>query len=443
MTVPRNARSSTGYMAIDFGTSNSAAALPGKDGSVELVELEPGRPTMPTAVFYTADPDADGADKLFGRAAIAAYVDGVDGRLMRSLKSVLGSALVEQTTDVGRGRAVRHVDVVAGYLRHLRSRAEADAGREFRQVVLGRPVYFVDDDPARDAKAQATLEAAARAAGFDAVQFQFEPIAAALDLERSASREQAVLVADIGGGTSDFAVVRIGPLRRGRAERRSDILSSHGVHVAGTDFDRRVELAAILPWLGYRALGPPRRSEPPREVPSAVYFDLATWHLINTVYAPARVAELRALRSYYGNADHHRRLMCTVGRRLGHALAGAAEQAKIEAAAGDTAHIDLSAVEEGPASELSAASAAAALESDLGRIVDAALETLRRASLSPGALDVVYFTGGSTGLGALVERIGAALAPAGRVLGDRFASVAHGLGVHAALLHGGARAVGA
>ena len=154
-------------------------------------------------------------------------------------------------------------------------------------MVLGRPVFFVDDDAARDAQAQAALEAAARQVGFADIHFQYEPIAAAFDHERSIDHEEVVLVADIGGGTSDFSIVRVGPAR-GASSARDDILANHGVHIAGTDFDRRVELAAILPEFGYGAYGPSIAGAPAREVPSGVYFDLATWHLINTVYNPAR-----------------------------------------------------------------------------------------------------------------------------------------------------------
>jgi hypothetical protein len=144
------------------------------------------------------------------------------------------------------------------------------------------------------------------------VQFQYEPIAAAFDYERSIDREQIVLVADIGGGTSDFSVVRVGPERAARLDRKSDILANHGVHVAGTDFDRRVELMAILPQYGYGAYGPVIAGSPSREVPSGVYFDLATWHLINTVYSPGRVAELRGMRKFYGDPAHYERLMVVV-----------------------------------------------------------------------------------------------------------------------------------
>ena len=433
---------SSGFVAIDFGTSNSAVALPQGATGVRLVALEPGQPTMPTAVFYRADtpPQQLEAERLYGRAAVAAYVEGLDGRLMRSMKSILGSTLLDQSTDIGGGRSVRYRDVVTGYLQRLKMQAEAEAGQVLNRVVLGRPVFFVDDDAERDAQAQAALETAARQVGFTEVQFQYEPIAAALDHESTIGSEQLVLVADIGGGTSDFSLVRVGPERakrgRGRAQRRDDILGNHGVHLAGTDFDRHVELASILPLLGYRTLRPAKPGEAAREVPSGVYFDLATWHLINTVYAPARIAELRSMKSWYADARHHARLMNTVQEKLGHALAAAAEQAKIDVATHGHAHIDLDMLEKGLSAALQVDQAAASIEADLQRIVVAAAETARRAGVKPGQVDVLYFTGGSTGLQPLVDRIAAGFPGAERVQGDRFASVAQGLGLHARAVFG-------
>ncbi|MFN0183767.1 MAG: Hsp70 family protein [Aquabacterium sp.] len=426
-----------GFCAIDFGTSNSGIALPQGDG-VALVPLEPGQPTMPTAVFYQVEGLAahEAPRRHYGRGAIAAYVDGVEGRLMRSMKSVLGSSLVDQSTEVGAGHAVRYLDVVSHYLRHLKERAETAAAAPLRRVVLGRPVFFVDDDPVRDAAAQAALERAARSVGFDEVRFQYEPIAAALDHEARIDAEQIVLVADIGGGTSDFSLLRLSPAGRLRTDRRNDILASHGVHVAGTDFDRHLELSQVLPPLGYGGRGPQRADRTTREVPSRVYHDLATWHLINTVYAPARVAELRGMRDFYGDIRQHQRLMTAVQGRLGHALIARAEAAKIGLTDAAQVRIDLGAVEAGLDATLDEATAMAALEPDLARIDAAALETLRLAGWDAARVDTLYLTGGSTGLKRLAARLSALMPGARRVQGDRFASVAQGLGLYARRLFG-------
>ena len=435
MTVP-SAASTSDVCAIDFGTSNSAVALPGAGGSaVRLVPLEGDAVTMPTAVFYfTEGPETDGPPRAFGRAAVASYVEGLDGRLMRSMKSILGSTLAEQRTDVGGGRAVAYVDVIAGYLLHLKRRAEAAAGGPLRRVVMGRPVRFVDDDDARDVQAQATLADAARRVGFEEVHFQFEPIAAAFDYEQACPREERVLVADIGGGTSDFCVVRVGPGRHERADRADDLLAHHGVHIAGTDFDRHLELATVLRPLGYGAMGPSVAGAPPREVPSKVYFDLATWHLINTVYSPQRVLELRGMKGFYGDVAHHRRLMTVLEERLGHDLAARAEAAKIalsDARPGEVLPIDLSLVERGLQATLSDAQCEAALAHDIARIAEAADETLRRAGIARDAVDALYFTGGSTGLRRLTDALALRFPNARPVVGERFASVATGLGLSA------------
>ncbi len=446
--------------AIDFGTSNSAICLPQASG-VRLVDLEAGYRTMPTAAFYSIEGLAGHEDPhvYYGRAAVGAYVTGQEGRLMRSMKSILGSTLANQATDVGGGRALPYLDVVSGYLRHLKTLAEREAGQALSKVVLGRPVFFVDDDPQRDASAQAALTKAARSVGFTDISFQFEPIAAALDYESSIADEQVVMVADIGGGTSDFSLVRVSPKRRLGVDRKDDILANHGVHIAGTDFDRQIELKQILPTCGLGALGPTGR-----EVPSKIYFDLATWHLINTTYGPARLLELVQMKTFYANPAHHRRLLTVIKERLGHALIGMAEAAKIETAnlatdpsqpnsqegadpalatparaqfgADRTIGIDLGLVESGLAVLIAEQDVVGALDADLDRIALAADETLKQAGLSRDKVSALYFTGGSTGLLPLAQRIATGFPAAKIVRGDRFASVATGLGLHAQRVFG-------
>jgi hypothetical chaperone protein len=444
------------FCAIDFGTSNSAIAIPapGAQPLMRLVPLEGQHLTMPTAVFYCTDSDdlptgvhrfdASGAQielpRTFGRAAVQAYIDGYEGRLMRSMKSILGTAMVDQTTEVGNGLGVKYLDIITGYLRHLRHKAheaqhaQGSGGQPLTRVVMGRPVFFIDDDAERDAQAQASLAAAAHAVGFEDVAFQYEPIAAAFDHEQHLDHEELVLVADIGGGTSDFSVVRVGPQRASKLDRRSDILANHGVHVAGTDFDRRVSLAAIMPNLGYGAFGPSLQGQPPRPVPSRVYFDLTTWHLINTVYQPQRVAELKAMGDFYGDVRHHQRLLKVVAERLGHALIGEAEAAKIAVAAGGHCAIDLHLIEKSLSQPFDDVQAEQALHDDLARIIACAHETVQQAGIKASDIGALFFTGGSTGLKLLTDQLEAAFPTARAVRGDRLASVATGLGLHAARL---------
>ncbi len=428
LSAPDSPRASAHLCAIDFGTSNSAVAIPNGRGVVELVPLEGAATSMPTAVFFSAE---DGS-RSFGRAAIQAYVDGYEGRLMRSIKSILGSDLMDRTTEVGPGITAKYVDVVIAYLRELKRKAEAHVGHEITRAMIGRPVFFVDGDAARDTRAQATLAEAAAVVGFSEVQFQYEPIAAALDFEQTLDAETLVLVADIGGGTSDFSVVRVGPVAARRASRADDILANHGVHVAGTDFDREVNVAAIMPALGFGApTGKNAGQGGPSRVPSATYFDLATWHLINTVYTPNRLIEIRHMASMYADIRLHRRLLTVVEKRLGHALAALAEAAKISVAETGAAAIDLSIVEEALVSSFTAAQQRDALANDMRKIVVAASEAIRLAGVRPNEIGALYFTGGSTGFNALADAIAQAAPHARRVAGDRYASVVTGLGVHA------------
>ncbi|MFM0207978.1 Hsp70 family protein [Paraburkholderia sediminicola] len=414
------------YCAIDFGTSNSAVAVP--DGAaLKLAPVEGAYTTLPTAVFFNTDENT----REFGRSALAAYIDGFDGRLMRSMKSILGSPLAENSTDLGDGSAIKYTDIIAIFVDHLKRSAEKSIGGPISRAVLGRPVFFVDDDPRADQMAQQQLEAAARSAGLREIHFQYEPIAAAFDYESHLTEEGLVLVADIGGGTSDFSLVRVGPERMKRVERKDDVLAHHGVHVAGTDFDRRVELVTILRELGYQTLDPEGR-----EIPNRIYFDLATWHLINTVYAPKRVSELALMRHLFTQVKHHDRLMRVVERRLGHALAAHAEEAKIGVAAGGETVIDLDEVEDDLRLAFDEAQLIKAGQDETQRIVQAARDTVQAAGVAPRDVNAIYFTGGSTGLAFLSGALAAAFPDAKAVFGDRLASVATGLGIHARRLFG-------
>jgi len=407
-----------GTLGLDFGTSNSAMAFVGADGLARAVPLEGEEPMLPTAVFFNAEERSI----HFGREAIALYLTGLDGRLMRSLKSLLGSSLLEEQTRVPEGM-VNFRDVIARFIREMRERASRRLGQDVRRVIVGRPVHFVDEDPQRDARAQQALVQAATQAGFEEVSLELEPIAAAFDYERRIRRETVVLIVDIGGGTSDFTVVRLGPERALRKDRRSDILATAGVHIGGTDYDRRISLERVMPLLGLRHTGASGR-----EVPSGVFFGLSTWHLINWLYTPAAMRRAEDLRVDYADQRLHERLMKVLRLRLGHRIAAEVEQAKIRTSVSDApTAIDLSFVEQGIAPPLAAGDTARDLASLLHDVVACGHECVRRAGLKPGGLDGLYLTGGSSALRPFQQLLRREFPRSELIVGDLFGGVASGL----------------
>lgn len=405
-------------IGIDFGTSNSAVAAVGADGTARLLPLEGGATTLPTAVFFNAE------DKTvhFGRDAIALYLAGTEGRLMRSLKSLLGSSLMQEHTAIGWGE-LRFQDIISRFLGELAERARATLPALSPRVVLGRPVHFVDDAPDRDRQAQEALEQAALAAGFQEVAFELEPIAAAFDYERRLSHEALALIVDVGGGTSDFSVVRLGPDRMQHADRSADVLATSGVHIGGTDFDRRLNVSHVMPLFGLGHTGPHGR-----QVPNAIFLDLATWHLINFQYAPRVISRVQALRADYSDPQLHDRLMTVLRERLGHRLASDVEQAKIACSTHDeAARIALDEVEPGLAAFLTPAQMADELEDLLAKVVDCAQECVRLAGIEGRGPDAIYLTGGSSALKTLQDGLVARLPGIPLVQGDLFGGVAAGL----------------
>ena len=410
---------------IDFGTSNSTVGWI-RPGAPSLLALEDGKPVLPSAVFFNADEDSI----AYGRAALAQYLDGFDGRLMRSLKSLLGSNLVDAHTEV-QGRALRFRDLVASFIGELKHRAQEQAGRGFEQAVFGRPVRFVDDDDAADRKAQDTLEEIARQVGFRDVSFQFEPIGAALHYENTLSKEELVLVADIGGGTADFSLVRLSPQRARREDRRDDLLGNAGIHIGGTDFDRALSLECVMPLLGHRS-----RMKSGADVPSSIYFQLATWHLINFAYHRLVWAELQDIARDALERQSLDRLCRLVSRREGHWLALGVEQAKIDLSGQPQALLQLDRIDAGLACTFTREAFTQATQVLVEKIADCVDKLPAQAGVRREAIDTVYFTGGASGVPQLRARIAAGFPAARCVEGDLHGSIGAGLALEAARRYG-------
>jgi len=403
---------------LDFGTSNSAIGIV-RGNAPALAPVDGERTMIPSAVFFDYE---NKGRVLFGSEAIATYIEHHDGRLMRALKSILGSPLIDEKTALG-SRMVPLTEVVEIFVRHLKAKAEAFAGRELTAVVHGRPVRFVENDDAADARAQRVLEDIAHRIGFRDVAFVYEPIAAAYHYEETVSREELVLIADIGGGTSDFSVIRIGPDRRMRADRSDDVLANRGVRIGGTDFDSLLSLDAVMPLLG---LGT-HLIEKNLPMPSSLYFELATWATINFAYTYANERMVAELAAGASEPEKVARLLAVLKHRLGHRIAFAVEDAKIALSdAGGTA-LPLGFIERNLSVIATRGGFDSAIRAKTDRLHETARACVADAGLSPDAIDTAFFTGGSSLVPAVRSAIQRAVPSARPATGSDFLSVALGL----------------
>ncbi|MES2128204.1 MAG: Hsp70 family protein [Pseudomonadota bacterium] len=405
---------------VDFGTSNSTVGWV-RPGQSSLLALEDGKATLPSVVFFNADDD----EVSYGRAALAGYLAGYEGRLMRSLKSLLGTSLIDGQTEVA-GRALPFRMLLSHFIGEVKRRAEVAAQREFTSAVFGRPVFFIDDSSSADRSAQDTLEEVARAVGFKDIAFQYEPIAAAFDYEAQIRREELVLIVDIGGGTSDFSLVRLSPERARLAERRDDILATGGVHIGGTDFDKYLSLATVMPLLGYGT-----RMNNGSEIPSSYFFNLATWHTINQAYTKKTWTQLADVVRDAQEPAKLARLQNLIDERAGHWLALQVEAGKIALSDAPDATLVLERLAPPHTLQLLRSEFDQAIDHLVGDIERTVGQLLLDAGVAADAVDTVFFTGGSSGVRMLRERVGALLPKAQKVEGDLFGSIGAGLALDA------------
>jgi hypothetical chaperone protein len=411
------------HCGVDFGTTNSTVGLCAPGGAPHLIPLEGEQVTIPSALFFSIE---DGSVH-FGRSAVHEYMDGAEGRFMRALKSILGTSLMKETTQVGRDR-MTFQGLIARFLRNLRERLETQHGEMPEHVVLGRPVFFIDGNEEADRTAQDQLEAAARAEGFKHVEFQFEPVAAAMNFERELNAEALALVVDIGGGTSDFSVLRLSPERSRAADRRDDILSTSGVHVGGTDFDRQLNIARVMPNMGLGSL----TKDGKRHLPVWYFNDMATWHKINQLYTPRTMRDIQQLKREAAEPEKLDIYEHLLVHRSGHRLAAQVEKAKIELT--DAAEAEIMLKEPGlslavPVTRGEFDDASAEL---VGRIEIAVDDALAAAGVAAEAIDTVVMTGGGAQVPAVRRAAVTRFAHARIAQTDRFGAVGLGLAVDAA-----------
>ena len=409
------------YVAgIDFGTTNSAVAI--SDGGVpRMVEIEYGKDTIPTAMFF---PDKSG-DIYYGRDAQNQYTNGDGtGRFMRSIKRLLGTQIMRGGTVIN-GKMTDFETIIAYFIRHLKSKMDMSAGCPIEHVVMGRPVHFRDNDPSGDAQAQAELEKIARSVGFTHVAFQYEPIAAAFAHEQNLTSEKLAFVVDIGGGTSDFTVIRLSPARKLKLDRSDDVLANTGVRIGGNDFDKNLSLKTFMPQFG---LGTEYRSgDKTIKIPISPYISLSTWSSVNDVYNYKTLNMVRGYTVWGLEPEKINRLYEIIENRLGHKNLDYVENAKIALSAQDNYAVALDFLSDSPIIEINRDAFEESIKSDMEKIEKSVHECIANAGIKNTDIELVILTGGSTEIPYICRAMRSYFPHAELSSANRMASVGLGL----------------
>ncbi|MGR3636112.1 MAG: Hsp70 family protein [Shimia sp.] len=404
----------TRALGIDFGTSNSAAGFM-QDGQPRLIEFD-GQTTLPTTFFF----DFDSRKTLLGEPANQALLEGLEGRFMRALKRVLGTTLMHEKRQILNTR-VTFVDIIARFLRHIKTTSEAQTGLTFDHAISGRPVVFHATNDPREQQAEDDLRACYLAAGFSEVTFVAEPEAAAIADGALVDGDGIGLIVDIGGGTSDFSLFRT-------HEGTVDILANHGVRIGGTDFDRALSFAEVMPHLGKGSLlrdhfGPGRFP-----TPNAIFNDLATWEKIPFLYTAQTQRKVAEMLKQAEEPQKLSRLADVLRDELGHDIAFASEAGKI--AANGNANdplISLTTVESGLTIALPPAKLTEILSPFGDDMRQGVNDTLGIAGLKADQIDRVIYVGGSSLLTVVSDAVKTVTPNAAHSFSEVFTAVTDGL----------------
>ncbi|MBB5338863.1 Hsp70 family protein [Tunturiibacter gelidoferens] len=429
-------------LGIDFGTTNSSIAFTCDSSEVELVSFPSGAATTESfrSVLYLEQQRHASRTQIkgfTGPQAIEHYLHAEHkGRLIQSLKSYLTSRTLTGTEVFGRRYTIE--DLIARILTDLRLSAERQFGRPVRQATVGRPVRFVGAESVEDDDfAVQRLRKAFVHAGFESVEFEMEPIAAAYAYESTLDHDELILIGDFGGGTSDFSLLHVGPGVRARGRTAKDLLGNSGLGLAGDSFDARIVRKLVSPALGSDsfersyAQAPDRPASIIPAAPAWIYANLERWHYLSFLKTRNVAEILKSARARAQEPKKIEALINLIEEDLGYQLHQAVQRLKVDLSHHESAEfrfrdgsMDLVATVERTEFEGWIAEDLQSIE----RCVDTLLATSNIAALE---VDRVFLTGGTSFVPA-VRRIFESRFGASRVRsGNEFTSVARGLALRA------------
>lgn len=372
---------------IDFGTTNSAVSIVKPNHIPQLVPVEGDNVTMPTAIFF----EEETWKTSYGSEAVENYVNGTKGRFMRSMKRILGSNLMGVGTRINE-KPVKFEFILSKYLKNIKNKADTFAGQEIENVVMGRPVHFRDDDSRGDARAQDELRAIAQAVGYKNIEFQYEPIAAAFAHEASIPNETLACIVDIGGGTSDISVIKLGKKLQHKLDREDDILASTGVRIGGNDFDKNLSIKTFMPEFGMGTT----YGERSLTVPNHLYFSLSEWSSINGEYNYKNLNFVKKILAQSNDKERYGRLYELLDRQIAHSLLATVEATKMYLTEKEASNVTLKFMKEPFSVRANRADFESAMSQNINNISRSVHECVNQAQVKPEDIKMLILTGGST-----------------------------------------------
>jgi len=406
---------------IDFGTTNSALAIYDEE-SKEIHSTI----IIPSLIYFYYQYNAT-SDKNYvvGEEAITAYLqDGMRGRFIKSVKQILSKTSFTETRI--HNRKYNAADLVALILKELKDRADELTGQDCRKAVIGRPVFFDDDDVKKDTLAQTRLSKAAEIAGFEEVRFQFEPIGAAFAYEKSLEKKENVLVADLGGGTTDFTYLVLDPEKVGSKDRKNDMMASGGIYIGGDSFDSAFMWEKGTPYFGKHTQ---YEATPGKvlTVPKSLFANICSWEQMNFFNGLRIKKDIEDYYYFSGNDRLFKNLITLIENNLGYSVFQSIEKTKITLSNKDTTqfsyhNMDIEIEEEIPLNVYEQI-----IAKDVDRIANYLDHFMLQNDIDPKNIDSLFLTGGTSMVGSIQKLFKNRFPHVNLNSGDNFQSVAKGL----------------
>jgi hypothetical chaperone protein len=380
----------TDSLGIDFGTTNTVMARLRANGDIENLQFPfetSSDETLRTALSFHRDPT--GTTAAAGSRAVQQFIDDPwETRFLQSIKTFAASPQFTGTSIFAKRFSFE--DLMERFLDCAFDYAAGQLNGPPKRVVMGRPVAFAGSQP--DEKlAIARYDKALQNLGTTSITYVYEPVAAAYFYVRDITTPCTVLVADFGGGTSDFSVVRFG---FDRGKRVAQPLGHSGIAIAGDQFDYRIIDQVLLPLLGkgsrYRSMSGTF------ELPRSPFTSFARWNQLSILKTSREFADLKKLLRDCESADRVEKLIDLVEENQGYPLYKAVSEAKAQLSASATTTLKFAPMGRDFEVELSRAQFDCWIAEDLRRITETLDDALKNANLSPRDIDRVFLTGGTS-----------------------------------------------